>query len=196
LPSCATGILRVSPHLPRDTSRARVNGADLVRCHVCLRDDPASGALSPSAPEVPLSRRSGLPRARSPSLPIAPPRAVHARRRQALLWIRPPPNDFCNLLPTHGHTPEHPILAFPSPRVLAWTPNLPSFLAVLFRVRRPSPLEEGSRALRAETALLKPARRRCKRAAKRDPGSQRPIDTPLAGDASIRPPFAAMAVGR
>jgi len=55
---------------------------------------------------------SGLPRARSPSPPIAPLRAVHAKRRLALLWIRLPPNDFCNLLPTHGHTPEHPILAF------------------------------------------------------------------------------------
>jgi hypothetical protein len=99
-------------------------------------------------------------------------------------------------LPTHGHTPEHPIFAFRPSRVFAVTPNLRSPSPCLFRARRPSPLEEGSRTLRTATALPKPARRRCKHAAKRDPESHPPIETPLAGDASIRPPFAAMAVGR
>jgi len=35
----------------------------------------------------------------------------HAKRRHALLWIRLPPNDFCNYISTHGHTHELPILA-------------------------------------------------------------------------------------
>jgi len=67
---------------------------------------------------------------------------------------------------------------------------------VLFTAHRPPPLEEGSRELRAETALPKPASRRCKGAVKQDPESHLPTATPLAGDASIRPPFAAMAVGK
>jgi hypothetical protein len=75
-------------------------------------------------------------------------------------------------------------------------PNLRSFSPCLFKAWRPSPLEEGPRALRTATALPKPARRRCKHAAKRDLENHPPTGTPLAGDASIRPPLAAMAVGR
>jgi len=68
--------------------------------------------------------------------------------------------------------------------------------ATLFRARRSSPLEEESRELRAETVLPRPAQRRCKHAARQDPESHPPTGAPLAGDASIRPPFAAMAVGK
>jgi len=75
------------------------------------------------------------------------------------------------------------------------TSNLRSFSGA-FEGTRPSPLEEGSRTLRAATALPRPALRRCKHAAKRDLESHPPTGTPLAGDASIRPPFAAMAVGK
>jgi len=113
-------------------------------------------------------------RARSPSLPIGPSRAVYAGRRLALLWIRLPPDDFCNLLPTHGHAPEHPIPAVrhaPLSRIAM--PNLPSF-STCFTARRPSPLEEGPRELRAATVLPKPARRRCKRAAKQRPRKPSP----------------------
>lgn len=66
----------------------------------------------------------------------------------------------------------------------------------LFREPRPSPLEEGSRELRAATALPTPPLRRCKRAARYDTESYRPVATPLAGDASTRSPLAAMIVGR
>jgi len=142
------------------------------------------------------SRGPGSPRARSPSLPIGTLRAVHAKRRRTLLWIRLPPNDFCNLLPTHGHTPEHPILAFSMrPAFRRDAEFALAFADACLGRRQPSPLEEGTREPRAATILPKPARRRCKHAVKQDLESHPPIETPLAGDASIRPPFAAMAVG-
>jgi len=46
------------------------------------------------------------------------------------------------------------------------------------------------------TTPPRPTLLRCKLARERDPECRRPIATPLAGDASIRPPFAAMAVER
>jgi hypothetical protein len=55
-----------------------------------------SAPFHPRLPEPRSRAARRLPQARSPSVPIAPHRAVHAIRRQALLWIRLPPNDFCN----------------------------------------------------------------------------------------------------
>jgi len=185
------------PSVVRGHSRACVNRC---RSHVRSRDGfrygPALGAPSLTAPRAPLSRRPWLRCARPPSPRIAPFRDFHAKRRHALLWIRLPPNDFCNYIPTHGHTHEHPILAcFEEPHY-AVASNAPSLPQPFFRELRPSPLEEGSRGLRAATVLPTPPLRRCKRAAKYDTESYRPVATPLAGDASTRPPLAAMTVGR
>jgi len=106
------------------------------------------------------------------------------------------PTTSATALSTHGHTLEHPILAFV--RASRFRSDLESALAFhqAFGAQRPSPVEEGLRVRRAATVPSKSVVRRCKHAAKRDLESCRPIATPLAGDASIRPPFAAMAVGR
>jgi len=170
-----------------------------VRGHVCFRDDPALGALSLPAPPTVLSHGSRLPEARSPSPPIAPPRAVHAKRRPALLWIWAAAQRLLQLTFRRTDTlPSIRFSRFAPPRGYIAAVNVEPALvsSVLLTAPSPSPLEEGSRTLRATTALPKPARRRCKRAAKRDLESRFPIGTPLAGDASIRPPFAAMAVGK
>jgi len=85
------------------------------RGHVCFRDDPA--LIRPFARrsrKLRLTSDPGLLQARSPSPPTFSHRDVYAMRMQALLWIRLTPNDFCNCIPTHGHTPEHPILAVAS----------------------------------------------------------------------------------
>jgi hypothetical protein len=175
--STARGVFRrrgprVAPQvslalLQGDTPRACV---DWCRSRSRSRDAFAMtrplGAFSPSAPKAfacadALGYRELDPRPRP-----SPPRAVHAKRRLALLWIRLPPDDFCNLLPTHGHTPEHPILAFRrAPLSRGPRENVRSFSPCPFGARRPSPLEEGSRELRAATALPKPVQRRCKHAA-------------------------------
>jgi len=110
------------------------------------------------------------------------------------------PTTSATYFPTHGHTPEHPILAFRACRALRVEDRICSRFrrGALLRARtwRPSPLEERSRELRAVTALPEPAQRRCKHAARQDLENHRPIATPLAGDASMRPPFEVMAVGR
>jgi len=161
-----------------------------------FRYGPALGALSPIAPRAPLSRRPWLRCARPPSPRIASIRDFHAERRHALLWVRLPPNDFCNYIPTHGHTHEHPIPASLEAPHYAVAPNALSSSPLFIREQRPSPLEEGSRKPRAATILPTPPPRRCKRAAEYDTESYRPVATPLAGGASTRPPLAAMTVGR
>jgi len=185
------------PSIARGHSRACVNRCRFrVRSRDGFRYGPALGVPSLIAPRAPLSRRPRLRCARPPSPRIAPFRGFHAKRRHALLWIRLPPNDFCNYIPTHGHTHEHPIPAcFEEPHY-AVTSNALSLSSLFFKEQRPSPLEEGSRELRAATILPISSSRRCKRAAKHDTESYRPVATPLAGDASTRPSLAAMDVGR
>jgi len=114
------------------------------------------------------------------------------------------PTTSATALPTHGHTPEHPILAdFNAPFVV--TLNVLSLPPHLFGVRflGPALLEPGglplskkaSRSLRTVATPSWPNLPRCKHATGRDPEYHHPIATLLAGNASIRPPFAAMAVG-
>lgn len=62
------------------------------------------------------------------------------------------------------------------------TPTSPSRRRITRAASRDSPSEASPR--------------RCKGAVRQDPESHLPTATPLAGDASIRPPFAAMAVGK
>lgn len=100
---------------------------------------------------------------------------------------------------TYRRTDTPTSIRFPlaSKRRITQSPRMrPRYRRSFFRERRPSPLEEGSRELRAATVLPTPSLRRCKRAAKYDTESHRPVATSLAGDASTRPPLAAMAVGR
>jgi len=139
------------PSIVRGHSRACVNRCrSRARSRDGFRYDPALGAPSLTAPRAPLSRRPWLRCARPPSPRIASIRDFHAERRHALLWVRLPPNDFCNYIPTHGHTHEHPIPAcFEAPHY-AVAPNAPS----------PSPL-----FWRAATF---PSRRRITKAASRD----------------------------
>jgi len=121
------------PSIARGHSRACVNRCQFrVRSRDGFRYGLALGAPSPTAPRTPLSRRTWLRCARPPSPRIAPFRDFHAKRRHALLWVRLPPNDFCNYIPTHGHTLECPILAcFEEPHyaIASNTPSLsPPFL--------------------------------------------------------------------
>jgi len=138
------------PSIARGHSRACVNRCrSRVRSRDGFRYGPALGAPSLTAPRAPLSRRPWLRCARPPSPRIAPFRDFHAKRRHALLWVRLPPNDFCNYIPTHGHTHEHPILAYFDAPHYAVASNAPSPSPPFFREQRPSPLEEGSRETRA-----------------------------------------------
>jgi len=157
----------------------------------------ALAAPSPVAPAASLSRRRRLLRARPPSLPTAHLAMFTRNASKRFSGSGRRPTTSATSLPTHGHTLEHPFPAkirvsrFPRrPRTRPRSP--PRF----FRTQRPSPVEEGSRRLRAVTTSSKPALPRCKLATGHDPECHRPIATPLAGNASIRPPFAAMAVGR
>jgi hypothetical protein len=61
--------------------------------------------------------------------------------------------------PTRGHTPEHPIFAFRAAPALGGGAESALASPCVFRARRPSPLEEGSRALRTATALPRSTRR-------------------------------------
>lgn len=100
------------PSVARGHSRARANRCQFrVRSRDGFRYSLALGAPSLTAPHAPLSRSTWLRCARPPSPRIAPFRDFHTKRRHALLWVRLPPNDFCNYIPTHGHTLECPILA-------------------------------------------------------------------------------------
>jgi len=115
------------PSIARGHSRACVNRCrSRVRSRDGFRYGPALGAPSLTAPRAPLSRRPWLRCARPPSPRIAPFRDFHAKRRHALLWVRLPPNDFCNYIPTHGHTHEHPILAYFDAPHYAVASNAPS----------------------------------------------------------------------
>jgi len=153
------------PSIVGGHSRACVNRCrSRVRSRDGFRYGPALGAPSPIAPRAPLSRRPWLRCARPPSPRIASLRDFHAERRHALLWVRLPPNDFCNYIPTHGHTHEHPVPAcFGAPHY-AVASNTPSPSPLFIREQRPSPLEEGLRKPRAATILPTPPPRRCKRA--------------------------------
>lgn len=76
--------------------RSRVGRHRVVRGHVCFRDELGSRRpFTRGPPDFALARPES-PRARPPSPPLASLRDVHAKRRGALLWVRLPPNDFCN----------------------------------------------------------------------------------------------------
>jgi len=98
------------PSIVRGHSRACVNRCrSRLRSRDGFRYGPALGAPSLTAPRAPLSRRPWLRCARPPSPRIAPFRDFHAKRRHALLWVRLPPNDFCNYIPdvrTHPRAPD------------------------------------------------------------------------------------------
>jgi len=129
-----------------------------------FRNEPTLGALSPATPRALLSHGSWLPRARSPSLPIAALRFC-ARRQHALLWIRLPPTDFCNdhRSGTHPRAPDS--RAYRKPRVTAVAQDSPSFSPRFFWNQGNLPLSrKDHEAPRAATALFEAAFRRCKHA--------------------------------
>lgn len=111
------------PSIDGRHSRACVNRYRPVCGHVMLPLRP--GLSAPFHPLLPVHRfrsLTGLQEARSPSLPIVLLRAFHADYRRTLLWIRLPPNDFCNCSPSmRGHTLERPILAFARISMLRWS---------------------------------------------------------------------------
>jgi len=164
------------------------------RGHVCFRDDPALAAASRVGPRARFRFARGFHTLDPRPRPLCV-RDVHANDQQALLWVRQTPNDFCNCTSdarTHSRAPDSRRLDAPA---VAVTPNVLSLSPRFFTAWRPSPVEEGSRTLRAVTTPSKPTPLRCKHAVRRDSECHHPIVTPLAGNASIRPPFAAMAVG-
>jgi len=140
------------PSIVRGHSHACVNRCrSRVRSRDGFRYDPALGAPSLTAPRTTLSLRPRLRCARPPSPRIAPFRDFHAKRRHALLWVRLPPNDFCNYIPdvrTHPRAPDSRRSEEPPYAVF---PNASSLSPLFFTELRPSPLEEGPRGLRAAT---------------------------------------------
>jgi len=81
---------RRHPRTCVDRFRSRMRSRDVFRY------GPKLGAPSTTTPRTPLSRRTWLPQTRPPSPRIVTSYGFHARRRHALLWVRLPPNDFCN----------------------------------------------------------------------------------------------------
>jgi len=140
-----------------------------IRSHCLLDPRPRSSSASRCSREAPTSASLGQAAAQRLL-------QLHYRRTDTLPSIRFSPNGS-------------------SVPLARWTSNLPTRFAGPLVAQRPSPVEEGSRVLRAATVPSKPAVRRCKHAAKRDLDSCHPTTTPLAGDALVRPPFAAVAVG-
>lgn len=191
------------PSFARGRPRACVDRFDPVCGHVMVSAAVRnSTVLSLATPRVPLSRHPRLSRARPPSPRIAaihhlrPIRGRVTKRRHALLWVRLPPNDFCNYIPTHGHTCERPILADSWCHITHPPRTCPCF-AVLFTARRPSPFEEGPRDLRAATSPF----RHSPRCAASTPRSRMPKVADQSGcrlraTPLPRPPLAAMVVGR
>jgi len=93
--------------------------------------DTALGTLSLVAPRAPLSHHSRLLRARPPSLHIGSPCDSHTGRRCALLWVRLPPNDFCNFTfdaRTHSRTSDSRVVELPHFAVASTLPSLSRFL--------------------------------------------------------------------
>jgi len=165
-----------------------------VRSRDGFRDGSTLGAPSLAAPHAPLSRRRGY-RTLDPRPRPSPRFAIFTRSADTRFsGSGSRPKTSATSLPTHGHALEHPILASSRAPLFAVTSKPRSLPPLFFRDRRPSPLEEGPRVLRAATVLPMPVSQRCKHAATLDSGSYCPIAAPLAGDASIRPSFAATAV--
>jgi len=129
--------------------------------------------------------------------PCPPYASRCSRERPASASLDPTtPNDFCNFTSdARTHSRATVSRSIRAPR-LCGDPEPAVAPTALLRAPWPSPVEEGPRRLRAVTTPPRPTPLRCKLATERDPGCHRPIATPLAGDASIRPPFAAMAVER
>jgi hypothetical protein len=120
---------------------------------VSFRYDPALAAPSLATSTTRLSPCRGLSRARPPSLPTGAERFL-ARYRQALLWVRLAPNDFCNSTSDARTRPRAPDSRLPSrlpSHVCQCTRDLAFALATPLGTRRPSPVEEGPRTLRAVT---------------------------------------------
>lgn len=134
-----------------------------MRGHVCFRDE--LGARRPFAhgpPNLAFARPES-PRARPPSPPLGPLRDVHAKRRQALLWVRLPPDDFCNCISdarTHSQAPdsrrsfERPAPAVTSKSALALAglvgpATFPCRRRAASAASRDSPFEAGPTALQA-----------------------------------------------
>jgi len=115
------------------------------------------GTLSPATPRTLLSHRSRLSHARSPSLHIAPRCDFHARRRHALLWIRLPPDNFCNFTSDARTRPRASDFRDNSKSTRS-TRNLEFALALASPVTEPqsSPLEEEPQEPRTMTVLSKP----------------------------------------
>jgi len=122
---------------------------------VCFRDDPALVALLPAAPEHAFALPE-VPRARPPSPPTEPLAMFTRMTGLRFSGSGERPTTSATALPTHGHTPEHPILAnFNAPfvvtlNVLSLPPHLfgvrflrPALLEPAFGAWWPSPVEEG-----------------------------------------------------
>jgi len=176
------------------TRVSRFRFRDAVTC--VSATNPALAIPSPAAPPAVLSPCRRLLRARPPSPPAVRPAMFTRDADKRFSGSDGRPTTSATSLPTHGHTLEHPIPAEIRASRLCGDPE-PAFASTaLLRAPWPSPVEEGPRRLRAVTTPPRPTLLRCKLARERDPECHRPTATPLAGDASIRPPFAAMAVER
>jgi len=167
-----------------------------TRTRVFPRKDLALGAPSNATLRTSLSRHSKSPRPRPPS-PLTGHTAMFARcadKRFSGSGYRPTIS--ATALPTHGHTPEHPILAF------FWSPAFAigsrSALALAGPVEGPTTFPCRRRIASAASRISSSGTRRTALQARRKTNLEghRSTGTPLAGDASIRPSLAAMAVGR
>jgi len=118
-----------------------------VRSRDGFRYGSALGAFSPADPGASLSRHPDLQRARPPSPPIVTPCVFRAGRRHALLWIKLPPDGFCNFTSdarTRSRAPDSRVRP-PPPRIRRCV-GLARALPVLFYGTSPSPLEEEAKA--------------------------------------------------
>lgn len=188
------------PSIDKGHSRTRAN-----RCRFRVRSREVSATTQPSAPLRPWLHARNFRSAHGyrglGSRPRASSRSAIFSRGADTRFSEPG----CRLstsatyFPTHGHTLEHPILALP--RTAA--PFRAQSALVRSRLRhscfRGMATFPSRRRIAKATSRDSPSDaglRRCKLAAGYDTGNHRPIVTPLAGDASIRPPLAAVAVGR
>jgi hypothetical protein len=184
------------PTVLRHSTHMRDFGANFVRVHVCLRDDSALGAPLPSA--------LGSGRLRdAPGCRELDPRPCPSSR--FALFTRSADGRFSgsDCRPTTSATYFRRTVTLPSIRFSRFdgppsrgTAESALGLVMLFwgTTTSPSRRRMTSAASRDSPSGARPTALQARRWTR--PRKLRPIGTPLAGDASIRPPFAVVAVER
>jgi len=147
------------------TRVCRFRFRDAVTC--VSATNPALAIPSPVAPPAALSRCRRLLRARPPSLPTVRLAMFTRDAGERFSGSDGRPTTSATSLPTHGHTLEHPFPAKIRASRVCGDPEPTLAPTALFTAPWPSPVEEGSRRLRAVTTPPGPTRLRCKHARER-----------------------------